>query len=817
MSQSSSVPLFLALFLVLGVGQARAEVALTEAEAAWRQDHPSVSVAMDSDYAPINYLDAGLPVGIAVDLLRLVESKSGLTINWLADRWPVVIDHAMSHRVDAVINADKTAERQARLIYTRPYYQVPQAVAVRDDVTGIATPAGLATQTVAVLAGTSQIDYLQRHHPNVRVIEAETMLSMVSAVLSGEADMMIAALPVVHHFMSENLIAGLRISGVFQSDEIDNLHIAVRNDAPELRAILDKAIADITREERQQIMERWLPTSVLREHTAPVRPAVELSQAEKDWIMAHPVIRVAGDRAWPPIEFVTEEGRFDGLSADYLRRIGELVGLRFEFDLEAGWAEAVAKLRNRELDMFSAAAETPERLEFARFTQPYLTLPAMIFARDSETFVDGLQGLAGRRVASVESYAVTEFLRGKQEGYDFDLVEVADAGAGLRALAANEVDVYVGSILVTGYHLRRESVSNIMVVGDLPFQIKVAMAARSDWPELQSILIKALNAITAEERNTFNSRWMSLQIGRMVDYAMVWRWAVAGALVLMLFIAWNWYLQRKTSAQSAELRRKNQELEMEVEVRRRAEEEALVATQSKSRLLANMSHELRTPLNAIIGFSDLLHSNGLDAFPETRRVEYAGHIHSAGRHLLNLVNDTLDLSAVEAGHMTLNEETFTLASLLDNVMPMLEQRSKDAGVELLRVQQAGGLRIHGDERRLRQVIINLIDNAIKFTPAGGRVVVSQDSDEGARAGVTVVDNGIGMSPAQVTSAFRAFERGTDPFVRASEGVGLGLALSSEILKAHGGEIEMVSRPGEGTTATLWLPSERVLPDSARCA
>ena len=815
MSQTSFAYLLLTALLVLGAGPARAEIAFTDDERAWRRDHPAITVAMDSDYAPINYLDAGRPAGIAVDLLRLIEAKSGLRIDWVADRWPVVIDQALNHQVDAVINADKTAKRQERLIYTRPYYQVPQAIVVRDDAAGVATPAGLATQTVAVMAGTSQVDYLRRHHPNVRIIEAETMLSLMSAVLSGEADMLIAALPVVHHFMSENLIAGLRISGAFQSDALDNLHIAVRNDAPGLRSILDKAIADITREERQRIMARWLPTGVLDQQVGPQPPEVELSPAERDWIAAHPVIRVAGDRAWPPIESVGEAGRFEGLAVDYLRRIEELVGLRFEFDLQAGWSEAVAKLRARELDMFSAAAETPERLEYARFTQSYLTLPAMIFARDSEAFVDGLPGLVGRRVASVEGYAVTDFLR--REGRDFDLVEVADAGAGLRALAAGEVDVYVGSILVTGYYLRREAVSHVMVVGEIPFQIEVAMAARSDWPELQSILIKALNAITAQERNAINSRWMGLQIGRMVDYAMVWRWAAIGAVVLLLFVAWNWYLQRKTANQSAQLRRKNEELETEVAVRRRAEEEALSATQSKSRLLANMSHELRTPLNAIIGFSDLLRNGELEAFAEKRRVEYARHIHSAGRHLLNLVNDALDLSAVEAGHMTLNEEEFALSALLDEVMPMLERRARDAGVELLRPAQAEGIRVHADERRLRQVIINLIDNAIKFTPAGGRVVVSQSSDDGGRAGVTIADNGIGMSPIQVKSAFKAFERGSDPFVRASEGVGLGLALSSEILKAHGGEIEIASRPGEGTSATVWLPPARVLLPAARCA
>src|SRR3546814_3399255 len=197
---------------------------------------------MDSAFAPINHLDAaGRPAGIAVDLLRLIEAKSGLSIDWFADRWSVVIDRALRHQIDAVVNADKTPKRQERLLYTRPYYQVPQAIVVREQHAGVATPAGLATQRVAVMARTSQVGYLRRHHPHVEIVEAQTMLDLMSAVLSGKADLLIATLPVVQHFMAENLIGGLRISGVFQSDELDSLHIAVRNDAPLLRDILDKA------------------------------------------------------------------------------------------------------------------------------------------------------------------------------------------------------------------------------------------------------------------------------------------------------------------------------------------------------------------------------------------------------------------------------------------------------------------------------------------------------------------------------------------------------------------------------------------------
>src|SRR3546814_3963949 len=124
---------------------------------------------MDRAYAPITYLDEqGNPAGIAGDLLRLIEAKSGLKIELAAARWPVVIERALRHQIDAVVNADKTPKRQERLLYTRPYYQVPQAIVVREQHAGVATPAGLATQRVAVMARTSPVGYLRRHHPQDR-------------------------------------------------------------------------------------------------------------------------------------------------------------------------------------------------------------------------------------------------------------------------------------------------------------------------------------------------------------------------------------------------------------------------------------------------------------------------------------------------------------------------------------------------------------------------------------------------------------------------------------------------------------------------
>jgi signal transduction histidine kinase len=418
-------------------------------------------------------------------------------------------------------------------------------------------------------------------------------------------------------------------------------------------------------------------------------------------------------------------------------------------------------------------------------------------------------------VATVKGYAVTEFLQ--RVAKDFELVEVPDVVTGLNALVAGEVDAYVGSLLVTGYYLRREGISNVMAAGEIPFHIAVAMAARDDWPLLHSILNKAIAAIDAQEREALNRRWMGLQISRPPDYAMLWRLAMAGVTVLFLFLAWNWYLQRKTTAQKLILKQQNAALAAEVQERRRAEEEARAANELKSRLLANISHELRTPLNAIIGFSDLLHSQGAKSVSDDRKAEYLGHINSAGKHLLTLVNDALDLSAAEAGQITLDDRQVELGLLLDDVIPLVERRAGEAGVSILRSDPHESCTVLGDPRRLRQVVLNLVENSVKFTPAGGSVEVGHRRTADGEVRITIADTGLGMTSEQLKTAFKAFDRGSDPFVRASEGVGLGLALCEEIVRAHGGRIELQSSPGKGTKATIVLPAERSLADHRRAA
>jgi PAS domain S-box-containing protein len=236
-------------------------------------------------------------------------------------------------------------------------------------------------------------------------------------------------------------------------------------------------------------------------------------------------------------------------------------------------------------------------------------------------------------------------------------------------------------------------------------------------------------------------------------------------------------------------------------------EESVTANRHKSAFLANMSHELRTPLNAIIGFSEVL---GEKIFGELndKQSEYVTDIHGSGQHLLALINDILDLSKIDAGRLELSSAEFDLPSTFENAMVLMKERAGRKGIEILLELQPDVGMITADEIKIRQVLINLLTNAVKFTAEGGAVTLqARTSDD--EVVISVVDTGIGIKPEECELIFEEFRQADDEMSRQQEGTGLGLALARRLVELHGGKIWVESVLGEGSTFSFTLPMRRL--------
>ncbi len=252
------------------------------------------------------------------------------------------------------------------------------------------------------------------------------------------------------------------------------------------------------------------------------------------------------------------------------------------------------------------------------------------------------------------------------------------------------------------------------------------------------------------------------------------------------------------------------ELEEEKSISDSARAQAEAANIAKSRFLATMSHELRTPLNAILGFSEVMHTELLGPLANANYKEYAGNIHDSGSHLLNLINEILDLSRIEAGKYELAEEAVQLADIVGDCWRLLKLRADGKAQAVTFELQQDAPAVWADARAARQICLNLMSNALKFTPRGGQILITVAATEDGGQMLAVKDNGPGIPPSEIHKVLQPFGQGSLAHQTAEGGTGLGLPIVKGLIELHGGTFELTSALRKGTTASVCFPATRVM-------
>ena len=272
--------------------------------------------------------------------------------------------------------------------------------------------------------------------------------------------------------------------------------------------------------------------------------------------------------------------------------------------------------------------------------------------------------------------------------------------------------------------------------------------------------------------------------------------------------------EKRLMATVADLRHSQQKLERQAEevadlAEKYAEEKtrAEEASQAKSKFLANMSHELRTPLNAIIGFSEIMESGMFGPLGSDKYREYCSDIHQSGQYLLDVINDILDMSKIEAGRIRLDAEPIELEPFLNDAMRVVSGRANDKRLQLT-ARIGRGIRLSADHRLLKQIMLNLLSNAVKFTPEGGRVTIRARKTSGGWVSISIADTGIGIPEEALARLGRPFEQVESQLTKSHQGSGLGLAIAKSLTELHHGSMRIRSTPGRGTMVLLRLPMNR---------
>ncbi|NKB22049.1 MAG: transporter substrate-binding domain-containing protein [Alphaproteobacteria bacterium] len=775
---------------------------------------------------------------------------------------------------------------------------------------------------------------------------------------------------------------------------------------------------------------------------------VSLTATERQWLKNHPVIRVAPDPDYPPIESFDKSGNLIGISTNYLKLLDKKLGVKFQVKRLPSWDAAIGAAKSRDIDMLSAATQTAARTKYMSFTSPHIELPGVIIAQEDKKQFSTLKSLHGKRVGVVSNYVWQEWVT--RDHPSINLQPVRDLQTGLLLVSFGQLDAMVANLANATHLIKKLGVTNLSVAGETGYYARLAIASRKDWPVLHSILEKAIASISPDEHKSILDKWIGLSASKVVDPAIILWGALVILIAIMVIIGgnlyWNYSLRQRVRQQGETLReseeryRKIVDLSPDavfiyandkfifsnqafldqirakslddllgkhvddlihqddlpilnarrealragtrrqkiVEVRRlrldgsvyhtevaaapmtwngkpaiqvvcrdiserkeseaalaesaaqfraivedqtefigrslpgihtltfvnqaycdcfgktreeligtpfvdhipegqrdevdkllatlsaenpvvaaehqsilangdvrwhlwtdraifddegniteiqaigrditqrrlaeaaslTAKEEAELANRAKTEFLANMSHEFRTPLNAILGFSEIINQETLGPVGTSKYREYAGDIHSSGQHLLSLINDVLDISKVEAGHVELREDYLDPTTTIHDCILLIKERATEKNIKIKTELAKRIPLLCADKRRIKQILINLLSNAIKFTEPGGNVTIRAWFDQQFGYQFQIADTGIGIAAEDIPTALGRFQQVDGTLGRQQDGTGLGLPLSKSLVELHGGTLNIDSELGVGTTVSVNLMPDR---------
>lgn len=508
---------------------------------------------------------------------------------------------------------------------------------------------------------------------------------------------------------------------------------------------------------------------------------LKLTEQEKEWLAAHPVIRVGIDHNWAPIESIDDKGRHAGISAAYLHLLEKRLGIHFEVDYSRNlWSDSLRALKTKELDMLSSAAVTDSRRDYMAFSRPYIKQSMVIVTNSRVGYINDLSDLRGKKIAIVRSYASEEFLR---INYPTIIPVLTDTSLeALQKVSSGEVYGCIEGLSVVSYLIERYNLKNIKVVGETPFRYDIAFAFRKDWNIMASISDKVLASITPAEYEEIHGRWLGYESEKPLDYRIIW--GIAGFFVFLFgVIAYkNYRLDVLVRQRTRELETFNQRLQEEIEkaVENNRKQEKLLMQQAKmaeiGSMLESIAHQWRQPLNILgLSMTRLSLSCSIDGKSESGKVieiaeaqiEYMSQTIDDFRNFFKQ-----DRSQIPVNIDGLATEVITLLGPLLARKKIIAKRNIDPSIEVL---------VYPNE--LKQVLINLVNNAreaIEHHRSDERWIEIRCVTDERYCTISVEDTGGGIDASIVDKIF-------DPYFTTkfeSQGTGIGLYMAKTIIEKH---------------------------------
>lgn len=525
------------------------QIELSSSEKAWLAKHKSIELGFTPDLQPllIQAEDKEL-TGILPDIFDQLKNYTGLNVSIEARPWPETIEQARKGEIDGLVLCVPNLAKEAGLLATKGYIStIPVIFGKKDAPFKINSLNDLKGKRVAHLKSIKFLEnILARFGDETTVIEADSFIAAVTMVMEGKADVVLG-MNFNTYTLHQSVLTGIEPIFIDSSYLIKGV-TAVRSDWPELVGILNKGLVAIGEAQINQIIRKW--TQIER-----TGQKLILTKSERAWLNDHPVIRVGTDQQWNPIEFLDSDGNYKGLAIDYLKKIENLLGVKFKL-IPENWQALIDRAKKQELDLFTSVASTPERKKYLSFTEPYIQMPAGIFAREDTAYITDLKQIKGKQISVVEGYAIADYLAAHHPY--LNLVLVKNTQEGIRKVKQKKAFAFIDNIITTGHIISHKGYIDIKLIGEVPFVYAQRMGVRKDWQQFRDILQKAINAIPDADRNAIYNKWVPVTYEKPIDYSLIWK-ITAGAMILICIIVfWNLRLKYEVGKKTAELKENEQ-------------------------------------------------------------------------------------------------------------------------------------------------------------------------------------------------------------------------------------------------------------------
>ncbi len=700
-----------------------------------------------------------------------------------------MIDALRAHQIDAATSATGNDDGPA-LLYSRPYLDTRQVFVERNVHD---TP----NHRIAFVRAQTSLQAIRRAYPAFDAIAYPDTLSALLAVSLGDVDAFVGDIATAGYTIDHQDLSNLTLSAYAPFDEAGYRFAFTADSTGEAwRQRVDAAIGALPPHFLSDLRARWAGVTAVTF----AQPLV-LNDAERAWVAAHPVVRYSTYSDAAPLAFRDTNGMPAGLAVDTLDAIGRTTGLQFEGIMRDSIKASTDDLaQHRAMILahgFVDNRSTPGRIA----TQPTGESVLVIVTRSDAEPLRDAAALAGKRVALWENPSLMTMLR--EQAPSAHIVETAPVGGQFDAVLNRSADAAVIDLTVAHYAVGNAYHGKLAITGAFSTQpVQYGFLVSNDEPVLLGILNHAIEHMHPAEFDAIRRRW--LLVGHPESLwqrrrPQVFAAALIALALLGIIVGWVISLRKQIA------RRRVVQRALSL-----ARQDAENANRAKSAFLAAMSHEIRTPMNAVLGLIELELRNPGDRAASQRTL---GTAHQAGRDLLGMIDDLLDIAKIEAGRLTLVAAPFEWQTWLQGTVDVYEPVARAKGLTLT-VKAAGERQtawFDADAMRLRQVLGNLLSNAIKFTETGGVTIEYSigDSVGAPRETVrpitfSVVDTGMGIPPDQQAMLFTPFVQAEHGQVRRFAGSGLGLTICRRLITLMAGTVSLASTPGKGSRFTVQL-------------